>query len=169
MALKDIIRNYTFFIDGVLFTGDVYEVEIPKLRWKVEEYRGGGMDLPVEVKLGHEKLEIGFSISAHSDFVLARYGLVQGEQRIFKFFGELISYDGVQKGVQIEAHGFIRELDQGSVRPGEKTTAKAMVSCDYLKHTIDNKVILEIDAFNLRWIVNGVDKNATSRQLLGLA
>jgi P2 family phage contractile tail tube protein len=156
------------FIDGFLYSGDVEQVDIPKLRWHIEEYRGGGMDVPVNVKLGHEKLEMSFDITCHDATVLGLYGLAQGQNKIFKFFGHLISYDGTEKGVQIELHGFICELDQGAVKPNSKTTAKVTVSADYMKHVIDNAVILEIDALNKKFIVNGVDQDANARRLLGI-
>src|ERR1043165_1650360 len=120
-SIRDIFRDYTLFIDGVLYSGDVESVELPKLKWKIEEYRGGGMDVPVAVKLGHEKLELNFTLTCHDANLLGIYGLGQGNNKIFKFFGSLISYDGTEKGVQLEVHGFPHELDQGTVKPGEKT------------------------------------------------
>jgi len=168
MSVQDIIRDFTLFIDGYLFSGDVAGVTLPKLNWKVEEYRGGGMDVPVEVKLGHEKLEMEFDLTAHSARVLSTYGLRQGQNKIFKLFAVLVNYNGEEKGVQIELHGFIRSIDQGSVTPGGKTTAKVTVSADYLKHVIGDDTVLEIDALNKKFIVNGFDQNANSRRMLGL-
>ena len=166
--IRDIVRDFTLFIDGNLFSGDVASVDIPKLKWKVEEYRGGGMDLPVEVKLGHERLELTFELTAHDATLLGFYGLAQGNNKIFKFFGHLISYGGVEKGVEIETHGFICEIDPGTVKPGDKTTAKYTVYVDYLKHIIGDQVVLEIDALNKVFVVNGIDQNANARRLLGL-
>jgi P2 family phage contractile tail tube protein len=168
MSIKDIFRDYTLFIDGNLFSGDVSSVMLPKLNWKVEEYRGGAMDIPVEVKLGHEKIELEFDLTAHSALLTGFYGLAQGNQKIFKFFGVLVDYQGNETGVQLETHGFIRTIDRGQVQPGAKTTEKYTVCCDYMKHTIDNQVVLEIDALNKKFIVNGVDQVANQRQLLGI-
>jgi uncharacterized protein len=168
MSIKDIFRDYTLFIDGNLFTGDVSQVTLPKMQWKVEEYRGGAMDIPVEVKLGHEKLELDFDLTAHSALITGFYGLAQGNQKIFKFYGVLIDYAGNEKGVQVEVHGFIRSIDRGTVQPGAKTQEKYTVSCDYLKHTIDNVVVLEVDAMNKKFIANGVDQSANQRRMLGI-
>ena len=168
MAIKSIFRDFTLFVDGQLFTGDVSDVEIPKLRWKVDEYRGGGMDIPVEIKLGHEKIELGFTLTSHSDYIYQRYGLAQGNNKIFKFFGDMVDYDGTETGVQIEVHGFMRELDPGSIKPGDKTNHKVTVACDYMKHVIGNTTVLEIDALNKKFIVNGVDQSAQARQNLGM-
>jgi P2 family phage contractile tail tube protein len=166
--LKEIFRDFTLFIDGQLFSGDVEEIELPKLKWKVEEYRGGGMDLPVDVTLGHEKLTMSFTLTCHSPYVLSRYGLAPNEKKIFKVFGHLVNYDGSEKGMQLETHGIICEFDPGTIKPGSKNTVKGMLSLNYLKHVIGNQTILEIDALNKKFIVNGVDKDTAARRFLGL-
>jgi P2 family phage contractile tail tube protein len=168
MSVNDILRDYTLFIDGYLFSGDVSSVSMPKLNWKVEEYRGGGMDVPIEVKLGHEKIELEFELTAHSSRVYGIYGLAPGNNKLFKIYAQLVSYDGTEKGVQIEVDGFIKTLDPGQNTPGSKSQTKVTVAADYLKHTIDGTIVLEIDALNKKFVANGVDQNAKARQLLGL-
>jgi len=68
----------------------------------------------------------------------------------------------------VEANGFIKDLDPGDVKPGAKTTMKVTLALNYIKHTIGQSVVLEIDALNLKFISNGVDISATERSMLGL-
>lgn len=168
-SIRDIIRDYTLFVDGNLFDGDVYQVTLPKLKKKTEEYRGGAMDFPVDVVLGYEKLTFEFNLSCHSDIILATYGLLQGEQKVFTIYGQLIQYgNSTPKGLKLDFHGMITEYDQGDIEPGKKVTAKISVSCDYYKHVIGGQVVHEIDVMNKKYVVNGVDKNEGARTLLGI-
>jgi P2 family phage contractile tail tube protein len=41
----------------------VEELTLPKLTLKTEEFRNGGMDAPIEVEMGMEKLESEFTLT----------------------------------------------------------------------------------------------------------
>ncbi|SMG63879.1 Phage major tail tube protein, partial [methanotrophic bacterial endosymbiont of Bathymodiolus sp.] len=58
--LDDILKNMALFVDGRGFAGNVEELTLPKLTLKTEEFRNGGMDAPIEVEMGMEKLESEF-------------------------------------------------------------------------------------------------------------
>lgn len=167
--LQNIMRDFTLFIDGVLYSGDVETVTTPKLTYKTEEYRGGGMDVTVDIPLGMEKIELEFDLTSHDPGAYGVFGLVQGSTAIFKVMGHLISHGGGETGAEIDCTGFIREIAPGEWRPGGKTATKFMVNCDYYKHTIGGVPILEIDALNKVFMVNGVDRNANARQYLGIS
>ena len=168
MALKNIMRDFTLFVNGTLFSGDVEDVNTPKLTKKMEEYRGGGMDVPVEIALGMEKLELDFELSSHDPMIYSTFGLSQGTDHIFKIYAHLISHGGQETGVEITTNGQIKSIDPGSWKPGTKSTKKVMVNCTYYKHVVGGVSVFEIDAFQKKWIVNGVDLNASARGFLGL-
>lgn len=58
-----ILKNLNLFVDGRGHAGHVDEVTLPKLTIKTEEHRAGGMDLPVELDMGMEKLEASIVLS----------------------------------------------------------------------------------------------------------
>jgi len=49
------------FVDGMSFAGDVPTLSLPKMKIKTGEYQGGGMDAPIDMDQGMEKLEASFS------------------------------------------------------------------------------------------------------------
>ena len=53
--LNDILKNMSLFVDGRGYAGNVDELNLPKLALKTEEFRGGGMDAPIEIDMGMEK------------------------------------------------------------------------------------------------------------------
>ena len=73
MALPNTLKNFNAFLDGKSLMGIVEELKLPKLGRKMEDFRGGGMDGPVDIDLGQEKLEIeqvcgGFVLDAYKAY-----------------------------------------------------------------------------------------------------
>ena len=58
--------NTNMFVDGQSLQGDVPSLSLPKVTVKTEEYRGGGMDAPVGMDMGLEKLEASFTTNSTS-------------------------------------------------------------------------------------------------------
>lgn len=57
IELPHVLKNMNLFVDGRGYAGRVDEIKLPKLTLKTEEHRAGGMDIPVELELGMDKLE----------------------------------------------------------------------------------------------------------------
>ena len=55
MSLPAKLKNFNLFNDGQNYIGQVAEVVPPKLTAKMEEWRGGGMDIPVDIDLGSKR------------------------------------------------------------------------------------------------------------------
>lgn len=166
--LNDILKNMNLFVDGRGYAGNVEELTPPKLTMKTEEFRNGGMDAPVEVEMGMDKLEASFSLTQYDASVLKIFGLAPGNTKPLTFRGSLAGEDGVEKPVVIQLQGMLKEVDQGSWKPGDKATLKGSVAVRYYKHTINGEVVHEIDALNMIRIVNGVDQLAVTRKNLGM-
>ena len=49
MAARDIRKNFSAFVDGRGYAGHVDEFNAPKLTLQTEEFRAGGMDVPIDV------------------------------------------------------------------------------------------------------------------------
>ena len=63
IELPHVLKNMNLFVDGRGYAGRVDEIKLPKLTLKTEEHRAGGMDIPVELELGMDKLEAELTIS----------------------------------------------------------------------------------------------------------
>lgn len=168
MAARDIFKNLNLFIDGRGMAGQVEEMTPPKLVLKTEEFRAGGMDVPIELTMGMEKLEAEFSLISYDKNVLALFGVSEGNFVPFVLRKALESYDGGVTPVVITMRGKIKQIDPGTVKPGEKASLKFSIALNYYKQEHAGEVIYEIDVENMVRIVNGVDALAAQRSALGL-
>ncbi|MDH5179761.1 MAG: phage major tail tube protein [Gammaproteobacteria bacterium] len=166
--ITDVLKNMALFIDGRGYAGKADEIVPPKLTLKTEEYRAGGMDAPIEVDMGMEKLEASFTLSAFDKEVLKLFGLAAGNQVPMTFRSALEAEDGTITPVVMSMRGKIREVDMGTWKSGEKATLKVTMGLHYYKLTHGQDVVHEIDVENMIRMVNGTDQLANQRSALGI-
>lgn len=168
MAARDIRKNLNLFVDGRGYAGQVMEFTPPALALQVEDFRAGGMDAPIEVELGMEKLEASFVLSAYDRNTLGLWGIAPGREVQFTLREALESYDGTVKAVVHNLRGKLRKIDPGSSKPGEIPTLTHEVAVTYYRQQHDGATVHEIDVINMVRIINGVDRLAAQRAALGL-
>lgn len=168
MAARDVIKNQTLFVDGRGYAGQLTEVNPPKLTLKTEEFRGGGMDLPIDITMGMEKLTADFTLISYDRDVLSLFGVAEGTTVPFTVREVLESFDGTETGVVHNMRGKITELDSGTHKPGEQVPLKVAISLTYYKQTHGGVVVHEIDPANMVRVINGTDALARQRSLLGI-
>ncbi len=166
--LDQILKNMSLFVDGRGYAGNVEELTPPKLTMKTEEFRGGGMDAPVDVEMGMEKLECEFTLTKFDKEILKLFGLAAGNVTNMTMRGHIESDDGTTAPVVINLRGKAREIDYGTWKAGDKATLKAVVSLRYYKLTHDGEVVHEIDVPGMKRVIAGVDQLAATRANLGL-
>lgn len=163
-----ILKNMNLFVDGRGYAGRVDEIELPKLSLKTEEHRAGGMDLPIEVELGMEKLESNLTISDYDAEVFKLFGLLDRQDTPVTVRGAIQRQGEAAQAVVIALRGGWKEIDSGTWKPGDKSTLKVAVAVNYFKLTIAGQEIVEIDAINLVRKVGGVDQMADIRSAIGM-
>jgi len=168
MAARDVLKNLNLFVDGKGYAGQLQEFTPPKLTLKTEDFRGGGMDLPVELTMGMEKLEADFTLISYDRDVLSLFGVAEGATVPLVVREALESFDGPTTAVTHTMRGKIKELDPGTHKPGEVAPLKGTVALTYYKQTHGGIVVHEIDPENMVRIVNGVDALAAQRKALGI-
>ena len=168
MAARDVRKNFNLFVDGRGYAGQADEFNPPKLTLQTEEFRAGGMDLPIDVTMGMEKLVCDFSLKAYDRNVLALFGVVQGASVPLVVREALESFDGTVTPVVHTMRGKITELDPGTSKPGELPLLKVTMSLTYYKMQHGGSVVHEVDAENMIRIINGVDVLAAIRGALGI-
>ncbi len=166
--IQDVLKNMNLFVDGRGFVGKVDELTPPKLTVKTEEHRAGGMDAPVELDMGTEKLECDFSSSAIDAETLKLWGVAPGSLVPLTFRGALQSEDGSVKPLAMQCRGHVREIDFGSWKAGDKAVMKVAVALRYYKLEIDGETLHEVDVENMVRIVNGTDQVQAQREALGI-
>ena len=77
--IPKVLKNFNLSIDGVGYAGRVQEVTLPKLAHRTEEFKMGGLDTPVQIGMGLEKLECDLTLSEYDINVVKLFGA--GEAR----------------------------------------------------------------------------------------
>ena len=84
------------------------------------------------------------------------------------FRDALVSEDGTVRGVEARVRGYVREIDWGTWKSGEKAPLKCMMAVRYFRLAHDGDVLHEIDVDNMKRIVNGQDQLEAQREALGI-
>ncbi len=167
MAARDVRKNANLFFDGRGYAGQLEEFTPPKLTLKTEEFRGGGMDVPVDITQGLEKLTSTFTLKCYDLYVLSWFGVGEGQDVPFVVHEALESYDGTVKTVRHFMRGKITEIDPGSNKPGEPTSLTISMTLTYYKLQHNEIVVHEIDPINMVRVVNSIDLLESVRDALG--
>lgn len=167
-AARNVRKNINLYVDGRGQAGQIEEYNAPKLELKTEEFRAGGMHGPLEITMGHEKLECDFSLIGYDPDVLANFGVTEGRQIGFTARQALESYDGTVTAVIHNMRGKIKSIDPGTSKPGERASLKISMALSYYKETHGIRVIHEVDVENMVFTSNGIDLLSGIRAALGI-
>lgn len=162
------LYNMNAHIDGVSFSGDITSFTLPKMTLKTEEHRAGGMDAPVEMDQGMEKLEASFAGKGVRPEAMKFYGLADQTAFNAVFRGSFKGQKGATTGVVATVRGMLKEVDPGDWKAGEAAEFKYAVACSYYKLEVAGRVMFEIDPINCVRVINGVDQLASVRRDLGM-
>ena len=168
MALPRKLKNMNLFNDGVSFVGVATEVVLPTLTRKLEEYRGAGMNGPVDADLGMEKLTVEHTYGGIVRELFMQFGITRADGVLLRFAGAYQRDDtGEVDAVEIVVRGRHEEIDMGKGKPGDDTEFKFKTAISYYKLSMNGAVLVEIDVQNMVCIVNGVDRLAELRAAIG--
>lgn len=169
MALPRKLKNFNVFKDGINFLGIVPELTLPKLSRKMEEFRAGGMDGPVDSDMGGELLTLDYTTGGIVKSALEDFGATSATASALRFAGAYQRDDtGDTDAVEVVVLGRPKEIDMGTAKPGEDTQHKFTMTCSYYRLSINGVVIIEIDRLNFIFNVGGVDRLAEQRRAMGL-
>lgn len=168
MAARDVRKNLNLFVDGRGYAGQIEDFNAPKLTLTTEEFRGGGMNAPIDITTGHEKLMTDFQLISYDKDVLALWGVTEGNQIPFVAREALESFDGTVTPVVHTMRGKITEIDPQTSKAGEVPRLKVTMSLVYYKLQHGQNTIHEIDVENMIQVINGVDVLQSIRSALGM-
>lgn len=169
MALPSKLKHFNVFADGVSHAGEAEEITLPKLTRKLEEYRAGGMNGPIDIDLGNEKLELEATYGGLMRTILKQYGVTVADAALVRFAGAYQRDDtGAVDAVEVVVRGRHTELDFGNAKAGDNSQFKVKSSLSYYKLTVNGEVWIELDHINFIEIVFGVDRMAEQRRAIGL-
>ncbi|WP_372069788.1 phage major tail tube protein (plasmid) [Tistrella mobilis] len=160
------LRACALYVDGTGYLGRANSLTLPKLTIKTEEHRAGGMDAPIELDMGLEKLEASFEMADMSATLMGHFGLFGGEVGIT---ARGAASDGTGTDTVIaEMRGRFKEVDLGDWKPGDKSATKVSAALSYYRLTVAGVEVYEIDVINMVRKIGGVDQLADFRAALGM-
>lgn len=166
-TIPRIIRNFNVFIDGTNFAGICEEVTLPALKIITDDHRAGGMDSPVAIDLGVERLELKFTMAEHHATVFGQFGLIGGNDVSLLFRAAKLGGNGnAPTPYYVTVQGMYMEVTPGSVKTGEKSTLEATISCRKYKVELEGSTLIDIDVDNMKRIINGNDQMAAIRGII---
>ena len=169
MGLPRKLKNFATFVDGTNYMGEMPEVTLPTLSRKMEEYRAGGMNGPIDLDFGQEKMEAELKGAGWIKGLMDKWGAGTHDASLLRFAGAVQSDDSEAiQAVEVVMRGRLKEVDPGSAKAGEMTERTYKSSLSYYKATVDGTVELEIDLVNLVEVVNGDDRLSATRAALGV-
>lgn len=163
-----ILKNFNLFVDGRGSAGNIEELKLPTLALKDEEFRAGGMDAPVDVEMGQEKMEASFILTGYDSQTLALWGVGPQAQVPLVARGALESLDGAVEPVKVTMSGIIKSVEPGAWKAGEKSSLTFTVALRAYKYEQNGVTIDEIDVINFVRKVGGVDRLAAQRNAIGI-
>ncbi|MGR3897115.1 phage major tail tube protein [Pseudomonas sp. 1176_21] len=171
MALPKKLKHLNLFNDGNSYLGVAKSLTLPTLGRKFEAYRGGGMDGPVKVDLGHsdDGLQIEWTLGGWDLIALRQFGTVRADGVQLRFAASVQRDDTAEvSAVEIVMRGRHEEVDFGDAEPGEDTEHKITTALTYYKLTVDGEELVEIDLLNFIYVVDGKDRLEEHRKALGI-
>lgn len=151
------------------YQGQIPEIELPKLTRVLEEYRAGGMDMPVKVDLGQEAMEMTIKCGGHEADLYRDFARAGIDAVVLSYSGAYQRDDDCSvSAVDIYCRGRLEEIDPGSAKLGDDTEESFKYALAYYKLVVDGEDIIEIDAMAMKCIVNGEDRLKEIREAIGL-
>lgn len=170
MALPSVLKNFNIFNDANSYMGIAEEIKLPTLSRKMDEFRGGGMNGPVSIDLGQEKLEMETTLGGFMPQVFKQYATSKADNVMLRYAGAYQRDDtGQVQAVEIVVRGRHQEIAMDTAKAGDKGKLTIKTMLTYYKLTVDNQVLVEIDLLNMIEIINGVDVLTDQRKAVGLA
>lgn len=167
MSLPRHLRNFNVMIDGRGFAGRADEVTLPSLAITTQEHRAGGMDSPVDVDMGMEKMEMSITLSDYDESVIAGFGLL-GTGVPITVRGAIQRQGEAAQPVVIKTLAGLKSRSVGSFSAGGKQATTLTYTLRKYSESINGVEYVNIDVENMIRVIDGVDQLASQRAAIGL-
>lgn len=170
-SVVDQIRAFNFYIEGVGYSGRVESVTPPTLATMIEEYKAGGMDMPIPLDVGMEMMEMQAVISGFQPDVVNKWGSAGVNDFKCEARGALEAADGSgRQPVIMKVSGRLTSIERSEWSATDNTPPMQTLTINpaYYSEIIDGTTVIEIDALNMKRITNGVDRLAEIREIIGV-
>lgn len=163
--------NFSVYKDGKDWLG-LASVDLPSIDAMTETVSGAGIagevDSPTLGHFGSMTMTLNWRTLSRPGANLfeqkAHSLTIRGAQQVYD------SQNGEYRsvGVAVTVRATPKTGALGSLAPNTATNSTNEMEITYIKIDIDGKTVLEIDKFNFKCVINGVDTLAEVRQQLGM-
>lgn len=162
------LKNMNMFVDGQSFLGEVATVTLPTLTRKTEEFRGGGMNAPVDVDMGMEKLELEWGGGGWMPDIIGKMGNPKISGSLIRFMGAVQRDDtGQVSAVEVVTRGRFNEIGRGESKPGEDTEQTHKTGLTFYAEYWNGVELVYIDVLNMIERFGGFDRLSEQRAAIG--
>ncbi|EFO32138.1 phage tail tube protein FII [Roseibium sp. TrichSKD4] len=168
--MRHILQGFTMFIDGDDYGIDTEEIELPIPTPTEQTYRGGGMDLEVNMPMAAlEALEATVKMSGHSPDVMKMLGRGPGKKKRITFRGAVLEErDGETVPHVCVIEGVPMAGSRDRWQRGEKSGLEFKISgITYFRYDVKDAPVHEIQHYPPKRIIDGVDELAGINAALG--
>src|SRR4051812_44054776 len=107
MKLPKHLKNFNVTFGVSDFSAICEEVTLPKIKHKTEEYRGAGMDAPIEIEVGREKLEATFKFAEQTIEGFLASGVSFTGLVTATVYGHISAPDGTSDSIAAVLRGWV--------------------------------------------------------------
>lgn len=164
------IINANVYINGADQLGRVSEAKLPELVAATTEHKGLGMIGVLELPAGMQVLTMTLKWAGfYGDVAALSANPFKTHSLQFRASHETYGADGRIAEVPLVAtvRGRWKKFQLGTFKPQESAEWEDELTCDYVKVELGGRELVEFDATNNIWRVDGVDLQATFRANLG--
>ncbi len=164
--LPRVLKNFTAYIDGRGYIGRIETCKLPELAINTADYRGGGMDAPVELDMGMNKLEVQLVLAEYDPEVVKLYGLFGADTPVV-LRGAIQRQGEDAVPVVLRMVGGVKQISRGDWKAGDNSQMTVSVGCNIYQEVIGGETVVDIDILNFTRVIGGVDQLAGIRAALG--
>lgn len=165
--LPRVLVGFTAYVDGRGYIGRCETVKLPDLAIKGEDFRGAGMDAPVELDMGMEKLDVQITLAEYDPEIIKLFGLFSADTPVV-LRGALRRQGEDDIPVVIRCQGGVKNLSRDDWQAGNKSNMQVQINCNRYLEQQNGEELVNIDILNSVRIIGGVDQLAAFRAALGI-
>ncbi|CAA0111542.1 Uncharacterised protein [BD1-7 clade bacterium] len=167
--LPEKLKGFALYVEGRGYAGRCSEVTLPKLTRKTEDYQAGGMDGPVEIDMGVEKLTMSYVLEEYNPDIIKLWGITKVDGQGIRIKGSVKADDrsGDEIPLEIIARGRNTEMDPGAWKKGDGASMKVQVALTEVEIIYNGESILHNSILDSVDRAGDEDRLASRRKNLG--
>lgn len=164
--LPPTLKRYDAYVDTRSWFGTFNGVTFPDLGRETESYRGP-FDRPIDIDIGGPALEMEIKRAGISAEAAGTLGNTLADGNAVRFVGAYQSETTGWTSVEVYVRGKVKTLSRGEQKVGAVGEESLKIGLSYYREVINGVTTVEIDILNGIEMINGVDRLAEARAIVG--